>query len=83
MTKVSINPHDKPKFNIGDIVTNNSAVYMVTDDCEGQIEVDKSEFMGVVLYTNYPDYYKIGEISVLEKSSFSAFHSTITINPDL
>ncbi len=83
MTKVSINPHDKPKFNIGDIVTNNSAVFMVTDHCEGQIEVDESEFMGVVLYTNCPDYYEIGEIGVLEKSSFSAFHGTITINPDL
>lgn len=83
MTKVSIGSHDKPKFNIGDIVTNNSAVYMVTDHCEGQIKVDKSEFMGVVLYTNYPGYYEIGEISVLEKSSFSAFHGTITINSDL
>lgn len=82
MTKVSIGSHDKPKFNIGDIVTNNSAVFLVTDECEGQIEVDESEFMGVVLYTNYPDY-QIGEISVLEKSSFSAFHGTITINPDL
>lgn len=66
MAKVSISPHDKPKFNIGDIVTNNSAVFLVTDECEGQIEVDESEFMGVVLYTNYPDY-QIGEISVLEK----------------
>lgn len=82
MTKVSIGSHDKPKFNIGDIVTNNSAVFLVTDECEGQIEVDESEFMGVVLYTNYPDY-QIGEISVLEKNSFSAFHGIITINSDL
>lgn len=82
MSKVSISPHDKPKFNIGDIVTNNSAVFMVTDECEGQIEVDESEFMGVVLYTNYSDY-QIGEVSVLEKSPFSAFHGTITINSDL
>jgi hypothetical protein len=82
MAKVSISPHGKPKFNIGDIVTNNSAVFLVTDECEGQIEVDESEFMGVVLYTNYPDY-QIGEISVLEKNSFSAFHGTITINSDL
>lgn len=82
MTKVSIGSHDKPKFNIGDIVTNNSAVFLVTDECEGQIEVDESEFMGVVLYTNYPEY-QIGEISVLEKNSFSAFHGIITINSDL
>ena len=39
MTKVSIGSHDKPKFNIGDMV--------------------------------------------LEKSVFSAFHGTITINSDL
>lgn len=82
MTKVSIGSHDKPKFNIGDIVTNNSTVFLVTDECEGQIEVDESEFMGVVLYTNCPDY-QIGEVGVLEKSSFSAFHGTITINSDL
>lgn len=48
MTKVSIGSHDKPKFNIGDIVTYNLAVFMV-----------------------------------LEKSVFSAFHGTITINSDL
>lgn len=82
MTKVSINHCNKPQFNIGDIVTNNSAVFMVTDHCEGQIEVDESEFMGVILYTNYPEY-QIGEVSVLEKRSFSAFHGTITINSGL
>lgn len=82
MTKVSIGSHDKPKFNIGDIVTNNLAVFMVTDHCEGKVDVDESEFIGVVLYTNYPDY-QIGEVSVLEKSAFSAFHGTITINSDL
>jgi hypothetical protein len=82
MAKVSINPYDKPKFNKGDIVTNNSAVFMVTDDCEGNIDIDESEFMGVVLYTNYSDY-QIGEVSILEKTSFSAFHGTITINSDL
>lgn len=82
MTKVSISSHNKPEFNIGDIVTNNSAVFMVTDHCEGNIDVDESEFMGVVLYTNCPDY-QIGEGGILEKSSFSAFHGTITINSGL
>lgn len=82
MSKVSINPYDKPKFNIGDIVTNNLAVFMVTDHCEGKVDVDESEFIGVVLYTDYPDY-QIGEVIVLEKSAFSAFHGTITINSDL
>lgn len=82
MSRVSISPHDKPKFNIGDIVTYNSAVFMVTDDCEGKVDVDESEFIGVVLYTGYSDY-QIGEVSVLEKSAFSAFHGTITINSDL
>lgn len=82
MSRVSISPHDKPKFNIGDIVTNNSAVFMVTDHCEGKVDVDESEFIGVVLYTNYPDY-QIGEVIVLEKSAFSAFYGTITINSDL
>ena len=82
MSKVSISPRDKPKFNIGDIVTNNSAVFMVTDYFEGAIDVDKSEFVGVVLYTKCQDY-QIGDIEVLEKSLFSAFHGTITINPDL
>lgn len=81
MTKVSINPNDKPKFNIGDIVTNNSAIFMVTDHYEGNIDVDESEFMGVVLYTNCPDY-QIGEGGILEKNSFSAFHGTIIINSD-
>lgn len=82
MSKVSISPRDKPKFNIGDIVTNNSAVFMVTDYFEGAVDVDKSEFVGVVLYTKCQDY-QIGDIEVLEKSSFSAFHGTITINSDL
>lgn len=82
MSKVSINPYDKPKFNKGDIVTNNSAVFMVTDDCEGTVDTDESEFVGVVLYTGCPDY-QIGEVMVLEKSVFSAFHGTITINSDL
>lgn len=82
MSRVSISPHDKPKFNIRDIVTNNLAVFMVTDHCEGKVDVDESEFIGVVLYTNYPDY-QIGEVIVLEKSAFSAFHGTITINSDL
>lgn len=82
MSRVSISPHDKPKFNIGDIVTYNSAVFMVTDDCEGTVDTDESEFVGVVLYTGCPDY-KIGEVIVLEKSAFSAFHGTITINSDL
>ena len=82
MSRVSISPHDKPKFNIGDIVTYNSAVFMVTDECEGKVDVDESEFIGVVLYTGYSDY-QIGEVSVLEKSVFSAFHGTITINSDL
>lgn len=27
MSKVSISPRDKPKFNIGDIITNNSAFH--------------------------------------------------------
>lgn len=82
MAKVSINPYDKPKFNKGDIVTNNSTVFMVTDHCEGKVDVDESEFIGVVLYTDYLDY-QIGEVIVLNKSSFSAFHGTITINSDL
>jgi hypothetical protein len=82
MTKVSIGSHDKPKFNIGDIVTYNLAVFMVTDECEGAIDTDKNEFVGVVLYTGCPDY-QIGEVIVLEKSVFSAFHGTITINSDL
>lgn len=82
MSRVSISPHDKPKFNIGDIITYNSAVFMVTDECEGKVDVDESEFIGVVLYTGYSDY-QIGEVSVLEKSAFSAFHDTITINSDL
>lgn len=55
---------------------------MVTDECEGKVDVDESEFIGVVLYTGYSDY-QIGEVSVLEKSAFSAFHGTITINSDL
>lgn len=82
MSKVSINPYDKPKFNKGDIVTYNLAVFMVTDDCEGTVDTDESEFVGVVLYTGCPDY-QIGEVIVLNKSVFSAFHGTITINSDL
>lgn len=82
MAKVSINPYDKPKFNKGDIVTNNSTVFMVTDNCEGTVDTDESEFVGVVLYTKCLDY-QIGEVIVLNKSSFSAFHGTTTINSDL
>lgn len=82
MSKVSINPNDKPKFNIGDIVTNNSAVFIVTDYFEGTVDIDEGEFIGLVLYTKCQDY-QIGDIEVLEKRSFSAFHGTITINSDL
>lgn len=78
MSRVTLNPSEDLCFKIGDIVTNKEITVMVTDQCEGQIEVDDGEFVGVVLHTSN-SYWVIGELYVGDKREFSNYHGNVTI----